>query len=127
MSRPSQGKQQTAIWRNARGALWSVVSVALVVGSVVSILTDWAPWGYVDRKAAAHLNVLDIVIYMVWSLAPPIWFFLEYNYIFPDERKKDSTAREDLKYTQELGGKMWASLLVVLSVLLLLKYDINVG
>jgi hypothetical protein len=126
MSETPEGVGRNLIWRNKHGRFWSVLSVSLALVSLLSIVLDWAPFSYVE-KGCSRVNVFSIALYLFWSLAPPIWFFVEYNYVFPDDRKVVDKTRDDLKYTQELAAKMWAALLLVLSVLLLLRYGIKVG
>jgi hypothetical protein len=121
------------IWRNSYGWLLSSLVFILLPASMVSIVGNWHPLGFAslsltkDVAAMPRVNVLDLVIYGVWTIVPPAWFLVEYSLLFPKERKLDPNQTADLKYTQELAGKFWAGVLLILGALLFLKYGQKLG
>ena len=121
---------RNVVWRSTWGKFFSALTLLLVPLSLASVLLDYAPLGRTvfPLGGAGHpgraVNILDIVIYGVWTVVPPAWFFLEYAWLFPDPAKVIAASMEDMKYTQELASKFWAGLLVLFSILLLLKYDL---
>lgn len=49
-----------------------------------------------------------LIIAAVWALAPPVWFILEFNWLFPFLNKnanKDTV--DNLKHGQSLAGALW--------------------
>jgi hypothetical protein len=119
------------VWRS-KWAKWFFVFVLVSLPtSVVLILKSDEPAQVKSVVTCVdtmrHISALDIFVYAFWALIPPTWFFLEYNYHFPQERKRDPLSMEDMKYTQELGGKFWSGILIFLGMILLLKYGIHLG
>jgi hypothetical protein len=100
---------------------------------MLSIIENWHPLGFASLSltknvaASSRVNVLDLLIYGVWTVIPPAWFLYEYSIVFPQDRKLDANQTADLKYTQELAGKFWAGVLLILGALLFLKYGQKLG
>jgi hypothetical protein len=78
-----------------------VVAWTFIVGALVSVLVSLRSLYWYPR------------IYAFWIIAPPGWFFVEYNFVF--NRKDDPQALERFKVGQGMAEKFWASLLVLLA------------
>ncbi len=122
------GNTSKPIWKSKPGLFLSYVIFLLVPMSMISIVMNWHPLGFADLRVSAGstpvplVNILDVVIYGLWAIAPPAWFFVEYVRIFPDALKLDPNQLADMKYTQDLAAKFWAGVLLLLGALLFLKY-----
>lgn len=68
------------------------------------------------------INIFDFLIYAFWVMVPPLYFLVEYIHIFPDSCKIDKDVLDDFKYTQELGSKVWAGFIVILTTIVYAKY-----
>jgi hypothetical protein len=66
-----------------------------------------------------------LLAYAAWVIVPPTWFLFEYVWIFPDDAKMDPNKAADMKYTQELAGKIWAALVVLIGAGLYLVYPLR--
>jgi hypothetical protein len=66
------------------------------------------------------------IIYSAWVVIPPVWFLYEYAYVFADEYKFDADLLADLKYKQELAGKIWAGLMVLITALIYFRYGLKI-
>lgn len=64
----------------------------------------------------------DGFIYAFWVVAPPLWFLIEYIWLFDDKYKMHSDYSNDVKFVQDLGRNAWAALFVLHSSILYLKY-----
>jgi len=67
-------------------------------------------------------KIFDIVAYCLWTILPPSWFLFEYAWLFPDSARFDANQLDDLKYKNELAGKIWTALVVLITVIIYLKY-----
>lgn len=68
--------------------------------------------------STAHKTCKEI-LYAIWVLGPPIWFFIEYFYLFRQHGKPGCI--ETFKYGQELASRIWLALVAVLGVLFFSK------
>ncbi|MCR8560382.1 hypothetical protein KXD93_22200 [Mucilaginibacter sp. BJC16-A38] len=75
-------------------------------------------------KSTDHYWISDLIIYGLWIIGPPCFFLYEYTFIFgkDDKNRLNSAQRDDIKYCQDLGAKIWAAVAVLLSILLTIKY-----
>jgi hypothetical protein len=66
----------------------------------------------------------DITLYILWLIGPPLFFLCEYVYFFGKNplNRFDPDQVNDLKYTQELGSKIWTALSICFSILLYIRY-----
>ena len=55
-----------------------------------------------------------------WTLAPALWFAIEYHWIFPTYKHPQATLA-DFKHGQEVSGKFWAAVVVLVGALALGK------
>ncbi|WP_289665637.1 hypothetical protein [Flavobacterium panacagri] len=118
------------LWRSPYGSfifLTALIIVLLV--SVSKLLFIDAP--FFDSLKKAHnglpYNILDIAIYFIWLLGPPIFLLVEYIFLFGENKANRLSTLQiaDLKYCQELGSKVWAAVILCLSIILLIKYDVK--
>jgi hypothetical protein len=112
---------KTIVWKSPWGRIVFIVSILLAVFTILQITN------YFHLKASATIVPFDLVAYFAWTIFPPAWFLFEYVWLFSDADKLDPNKVSDLKYVHELAGKVWASLVVLLSVILYLKYHTAYG
>lgn len=72
-------------------------------------------------------DLADGLIYFFWLVGPPVFFLIEYVFLFGKNRENRLNSRhvDDLKYCQDLASKIWAAIVVCFSALLYLKYGIK--
>lgn len=104
------------LWVSTLGRKVFAWAIALAVISIVLICI---PFNCTASK------MLHIIIYAGWSIFPPAWFMYEYTWKFPDELKFDSMQFNDLKYKQELGAKIWAGMVILITAMMVYKYGIK--
>jgi hypothetical protein len=109
------------IWKSPWRNVVFISSLLLALFTILQITN------YFHLKPSDTISPCDLVAYFAWTILPPVWFLFEYVCLFSDDDKLDSDKVEDLKYVHELAGKVWAALVVLLSVILYLKYHIAFG
>ncbi|SDF14843.1 hypothetical protein SAMN05216464_113120 [Mucilaginibacter pineti] len=112
------------LWRSSlyqKTFLWIVIS--LLIGSVLFIYHG-VNFSTAKEGKPASYDTWDMIIYGIWIIGPPCFFLIEYTYIFgaDDKNRMNSAQRDDIKYCQDLGAKIWAAVAVFLSILLTIKY-----
>jgi hypothetical protein len=112
---------KTKVWKSPWGRIVFTLSILLAVFTILQVTN------YFHLEASATIAPFDLVAYFAWTMLPPAWFLYEYVWLFSDADKLDPNKVSDLKYVHELAGKVWASLVVLLSVILYLKYHIVYG
>ena len=90
--------------------------VVWIVGLLSAVLAVWSIIDLSQRSLYWYSRV-----YGFWVIAPPIWFFFEYNFIF----KKVHSNLELLKYGQDVAQKFWAALLVLLAGIGYFKWNLT--
>jgi hypothetical protein len=120
--KPQITRSPQDVWRSPWGRVFFWVSLPLVPASFLAIFMEYAPFGFIKRSGGVPISIFDLVVYAIWTLVPPAWFFLEYNFLFPSELKVKDVALEDMKYTQELASKFWIALVALLTAALLFRY-----
>jgi hypothetical protein len=86
---------------------YRVVGALMATFAIVSVV--WSAW--VQDEGVRKWLVA------VWSVAPALWFFLEFHWA--RATKTDAAELNDIKDSQELAGKIWAGVVTALSVLYL--------
>lgn len=83
--------------------------------------------GVPPKDAPKNYDYLDLVFYGLWLVGPPSFFLYEYVFYFgkKSSNRLDPKQAADIKYCQDLAGKIWAGLAVFFSILLLAKYGIK--
>lgn len=118
------------LWTSPYGNLKFLTAViALLALSAAKLaFKEMASWDCLQiTQNGKTFNVLDIVIYFLWLVGPPIFFLFEYTYLFGKNQNNrlDSLQTADIKYCQELGGKVWAAVVVCFSIILFIRYDLK--
>jgi hypothetical protein len=61
------------------------------------------------------VKVKQACVLPIWILAPPIWFWIEYFFVYgKEDATKDKPALEAFKYGQDQASKIWLALVTVL-------------
>ncbi len=121
MSESKTTQRQTTVWKSRWGRTVFGMSIFLAILTVLQVSN------YFKLMPTKVLAPFDLIAYFAWTILPPSWFLFEYVWLFSDADKMNSDKVNDLKYTHELAGKIWAALVVLLSVLLYLKYPAIYG
>ncbi|GAA0852822.1 hypothetical protein [Aliiglaciecola litoralis] len=66
------------------------------------------------HRGAEHKD-MAYMIGTFWVIGPPVWFFIEYFFIF--RRFGNPQAKEELKRGQELASKIWAGVIIILTAI----------
>jgi hypothetical protein len=109
------------VWKSRWGRIVFIGSIVLAIFTILK-MTNCFNLQHPDTPTP-----FDLIAYFAWTILPPSWFLLEYVWLFPDKDKLNSDKVADLKYAHELAGKIWAALVVLISVLLYLKYGHLLG
>ena len=88
-------------------ALVAIIGFPLSIWFILAFKTDpIVTWYKLSCQAIGAL----------WVLGPPLWFFFEHFYYFPQHKSPQSDSAQ-LKTAQDLAAKVWASFVVVLAAL----------
>jgi hypothetical protein len=107
-----------------------VVGVVSAVALLLSLSFAKCGWSKgINCNDCGHTKIYQAVVIVAWTLVPPIWFLLEYTFLFPrtclnldKDTYKDKLDR--FKYQQDLASKIW---LAVVSALLILYFWKDLG
>jgi hypothetical protein len=88
-----------------------VAYIATILAIISVALSLWI-------RGKCQWQWLGLALLLFWSLAPPIWFFLEWIYL--DPKKRDST-REYIMHLHDLSRNIWLAFVVVLAMILGIK------
>jgi len=96
--------------------LWRIRSWVSIFGLFMAVL------GAIMAYFNSTDHVWRMINLIVWTLGPPIWFMVEYCYLYPllDD---DPAHKNDLKYGQGLAKAFWAGI----GALLIAIYKIQGG
>jgi hypothetical protein len=86
---------------------YRVVGALMATFAIVSVV--WS--------ACEHDQEVRKWLVAVWSVAPALWFFLEFHWA--RATKIEAVELKDIRDSQELAGKIWAGVVAALSVLYL--------
>ena len=111
-------KKVTKVWASPIGRSVFIISILLAIYTILT-MTDYF---HIQRLPNSPVKIFDVIAYCAWTILPPAWFMLEYVWLFPPYAKLDSKLLDDLKYTQELAGKIWAGLVVLITAIMWFKY-----
>jgi len=64
-----------------------------------------------------HVGIQKAALIIVWVLAPPIWFWLEYFAVWAYEDATKRLCLDEFKFGQELSGKIWLAAVTALGIL----------
>ena len=122
---------QSNLWRSPLGKLWFLILVLVLLSLTILKLNSSLIFVdrefVVDKTQTVHYDLFDLLLYGLWLIGPPVLFLVEYVYIFGrvESRRLDEKQVADLKYCQELAGKIWAGVSVFLGIILLIRHGIK--
>lgn len=105
---------------------WCPLCITWIAGFEVSVLALWTLFHHIlnraDREPAdreqegTYLKkwIASRATYLVvWVIGPPIWFFLEYFFLFKSHGAPGTF--DQFKYGQELASKIWLGIVTLLT------------
>jgi hypothetical protein len=101
-------------WRKVVSYAATIISGVLACLTIALVVTGTWTKSEEDRLSFFY-------VYAFWTLAPPLWFFVEYVWIF-DPLRGNALRVQDFNTAQGLAQKVWAALLVFLSVFALVLW-----
>jgi hypothetical protein len=107
---------KNVIWKSSIGRTVFTCSILLCILTIL-IVTN-----FFNLHKQNSVSYFDVIAYCAWTVFPPAWLLLEYVWLFPDDAKLDPNQLSDLKYTHELASKVWAGVVVLITVILYIKY-----
>lgn|ERR1700731_1317113 len=115
-----QEKKEAQKWYvNCQWAAGILGTLALL-GSLVLAFFGWGL-----KVESRGIKIVQVLVLVFWTLAPPIWFWFEYIFLFrkafPDG---DKDKLEALKTQQDLSSKIW---IATASALLILYFWKDIG
>lgn len=101
--------KESVFYQNYSFWYWALIlcSALMAAGSLLLGMTSVG-------NSIAHKTRKEI-LYAIWVLGPPIWFFIEYFYLFRQHGKPECI--ETFRYGQELASRIWLALVAVLGFL----------
>lgn len=100
-----------------------LVGWSAAIGLAVSLGLTFIGWG--QPVSSNPLKDIQVGVLVFWTLAPPIWFWYEYVYLFRSAfPHADSDKLNELKTQQDLSSKIWVA---ATSVLLILYFWKDLG
>ncbi len=119
------------LWRQKPAQrVFLVIVVVILFGTILKFSSDtiWICKIYKTPEGKEiHYDFMNVVLYGLWLIGPPLFFLIEYVFIFGknEANRMDTIQIEDIKYCQDLGSKIWGGISVFLGILLLIKYGIK--
>ncbi|MBX7166611.1 MAG: hypothetical protein K1X74_09720 [Pirellulales bacterium] len=87
--------------------LWRIRTLVSSGGLLIAIIGAFKAYGSPTSEFWRMLNAI------VWTFGPPIWFIVEYSYLYP-WLDGNPAHKEDLKHGQGLAAAFWAGIGVLL-------------
>ncbi|HEX7158675.1 MAG TPA: hypothetical protein VF214_06660 [Edaphobacter sp.] len=97
-------------WKSARWVMGFVASGFMVVSILFGIWFGFGK-GFDPRDWA---KVAQAVVLGIWVIAPPIWFWYEYFFLYPDTNITPKPSLDEFKHGQEQASKIWLALVTLL-------------
>jgi hypothetical protein len=77
----------------------------------------FARWGFgqslkAQKGRIGPIKIAQVVILTAWVVLPPVWFWIEYFRVYPNQCPKPTL--EEFKYGQDVASKIWVGLVTVL-------------
>ena len=124
-------KKDNRLWRSPLGQKWFIMLV--LISLLLTILKINSHFSFIPKVYATldckniSYDFFDLIMYGTWLIGPPLFFLIEYVYIFggDEKRRLDSDQVTDLKYCHDLASKIWAGVGVFLGIMLLIRYGIK--
>jgi hypothetical protein len=108
LEHPTAAQERWNFWLWYVRAALAAAAIALALWSASVAIGARSP-----QDKAPTLTCSLAIVFLLWSVGPPVWFWLEYAYLWP----QTGTSFEDLKYGQELAKNIWVSIGAVLITL----------
>jgi hypothetical protein len=82
---------------------WRMIGLAITaIGTLAAIYClRWAVWAATNDPQ--HQQATARMIIAVWAIVPPVWFLLEYLFLYP----KSGRDFNEFKYGQDLSKAVW--------------------
>jgi len=118
-----QGRQgRFPMWQRTAGILGTIA----LLGSLFLAFFGWG-----QKVECGGVKILQVFVLAFWTLAPPIWFWAEYVFLFRgafpivnQETQENQRRLDDLKTQQDLSSKIW---IAATSALLILYFWKDIG
>lgn len=95
-----------------RKMLHYIFGTVAAIGMVASIAFAKCRFGYpFDRNDP--VKVQQAVVLCFWILAPPIWFWFEYYFLYLPQKTRTATL-DEYKHGVDQSAKIWLALITVL-------------
>jgi len=90
--------------------LLSLTALIGTIGCVISHSDSLTP-------GILKVNKKDLLVLVgIWTIIPPVWFFVEYFYIYKRCEPHDTHKFDQFKHGQQLAAAIWAGLLAFLFI-----------
>ena len=107
----------------------SLIKLAAALGVIAALVTASALWCFFDELKFAYdaddttlqTHEVDYALKWLaacaifWALAPPVWFWLEFWFVYQRLGEQSSEAFDRFKHNQQLSAAIWAGFLVLIS------------
>jgi H+/Cl- antiporter ClcA len=83
------------------------------IGGGIALIFGWYGFG---KPFDAHDcgKVLQAVVLAIWIVAPPIWFWYEYFFLYQPIPETKKPSLDQFKHGQDQAAKIWLALVTVL-------------
>jgi hypothetical protein len=97
-------------WKTAQRGMGFIASGAMILSVVFGLF-----WGF-GKGFDPHdcVKVSQAIVLGIWVIAPPIWFWYEYFYLYPDTTYVPKPSLDEFKHGQEQSSKIWLALVTLL-------------
>lgn len=107
--------------RTHRSSTYFLLAFGYLVLAIIFLIV-----GLHDRHACktccyVKFNQMKFILLAVLLLGPPLWFLIEYNYMY-EEGASGEPGFEKFKYNQELASRVWAAVSAI-ALAIALKND----
>lgn len=89
----------------------------------ISLCVAWRGWGQPfdpHKMPWPHIRILQACIVVTWIIIPPMWFWLDYFFIYLRNHKMGDEPPPDIdlfKYGQDISSKIWIAVSTALLAL----------
>ena len=96
------------------------LATAALLGSLTLAFFGWG-----QKVESGGIKIAQVIVLVLWTLVPPIWFWAEYIFLFRDAFPEVTEQKlNELKTQQDLSSKIW---IATASVLLILYFWKDIG
>jgi hypothetical protein len=124
-------EKEKKLWRSPIGSPWLIGPILFLLLLTIIKFFMKGKLLPIDVEAIkttkGSFDLVDILLYGVWVILPPLVFLIEYVFLFGrnEQNRLDLSQITDIKYCHELASKIWAGVGVFLGIALLIKYGIK--